>query len=181
MGNFLRSQYDSLLTTSKTVNDDNPLLDCRIEGLEKKTPSLIILDRFLKIKKNAKIFNKINRKIYIITSINNKSKENFLKRKGIQIFKFTEKDNDNINLKNLFMSIKKLGFNRVFVETGASFINVLIKHRLIRNLYLFKSHQKLSSCGLNNTSFTNIKKIKISKKNKVNVNLNGDSLYKVKL
>ena len=182
LGNFLRSKYECLLTTSKTVNKDNPLLNCRIKGLENKSPCLVILDRHLKIKKNIKIINNNkHKKVFIFTATNNPQKENFLKRKGIQIFKFTEKDNDNINLKNLFMSIKKLGFNRVFVETGASFINVLIKHRLIRNLYLFKSHQKLSSCGLNNTSFTNIKKIKISKKNKVNVNLNGDSLYKVKL
>ena len=81
LGNFLRSKYDCLLTTSKTINNDNPLLDCRIEGLEKKTPTLIILDRYFIIKKNIKIFKKVNRKIYIMTNVKNLEKEKFLKKK----------------------------------------------------------------------------------------------------
>lgn len=181
LGNFLRSQYDSLLTTSKTVNDDNPLLDCRIEGLEKKTPSLIILDRFLKIKKDAKIFNKINRKIYIITSINNKTKENFLKRKGVKILKLNFYKYKNSNLTKIFLIIKKLGFNRIFVESGGTLLNQMLGEKLIKNLYLFKSSKNLSSNGQNNSNLFNIKKIKLLKKDKVKVNLFEDNLYKVKL
>ena len=65
LGNFIRSKYDCLVTTSKTINDDNPLLDCRIEGLEKKTPDLVIIDRHLNIKKNSKVFKKkIERSIF---------------------------------------------------------------------------------------------------------------------
>jgi hypothetical protein len=37
------------------------------------------------------------------------------------------------------------------------------------------------SNGRNNTSLLHIKKIRISQKNKIKVNLIGDSLYKVKL
>ena len=58
LANFLRSKYDCLLTTSKTINDDNPLLNCRIEGLEKKSPDIFILDRLFNIKKKyEKIIN----------------------------------------------------------------------------------------------------------------------------
>ena len=81
LGNFLRSKYDCLLTTSKTINIDDPLLNCRIEGSEKKTPALIILDKYLKIRKNIKIFNTNQRQIIIFTTVNNKKKENFLKKK----------------------------------------------------------------------------------------------------
>ena len=60
---FLRSEYDILLTTSKTINTDNPLLNCRINGLSNKSPDLFILDRFLKINKKSNIINKkMNRK-----------------------------------------------------------------------------------------------------------------------
>ena len=47
---LLRSRYDCLLTTSKTINDDNPELNVRIDGLEKKSPDLIIIDRNLTLK-----------------------------------------------------------------------------------------------------------------------------------
>ena len=48
---FLRSQYDCILSTSKTVNLDNSRLNCRIEGLENKSPDVVIIDRKLKLKK----------------------------------------------------------------------------------------------------------------------------------
>ena len=47
---FIRSIYDCLISTSKSINQDNSLLNCRIRGLENKSPDLVIIDRKLKIK-----------------------------------------------------------------------------------------------------------------------------------
>ena len=80
------------------------MLNCRIEGLESKTPDLVIIDRNLKIK-GLKIFKyKIRRKILIFTSNNNKKDkvinqkfacQSFLLKKEknhyIKIFKFVKK------------------------------------------------------------------------------------------
>ena len=181
LGNFLRSKYDCLLTTSETINKDNPLLNCRIEGLEKRTPSLIIFDRYFKINKNIKILKENNRKIYIFTTVNNLLKENFFKKKGVKIIKFSSTADDNLSLKKMIFRIKKLGLNRIFVESGNTFLSKLLKNNLIKNLYLFKSSQKLLLAGQNNSSLSQIKKIKILKKNKIKVNLYGDSLYKINL
>jgi diaminohydroxyphosphoribosylaminopyrimidine deaminase/5-amino-6-(5-phosphoribosylamino)uracil reductase len=181
LGNYLRSKYDCLLTTSKTINNDNPLLNCRIEGLKKKTPSLIIIDRYFKINKNARVFKKNPRDIYILTNISNLSKENFLKKKGIKVIKISNKKYSDCNLIKIFMYIKKLGFSRIFVETGSTFLSQLLKKKLIKNLYLFKSSKNLLQNGANNSNLLQIKKIKTSSNNKVNVNLSGDNLYKVKL
>ena len=54
-GQYYRSTYDCLLSTSYSINKDNSLLNCRIKGLENKSPDIIIIDRFFKIKKNLKI------------------------------------------------------------------------------------------------------------------------------
>ena len=181
IGNFLRSKYDCLLTTSKTINDDNPLLDCRIEGLEKKTPNLIIIDRFLSVKMTSKIFKKKNRRIYIFTTVKNKQKEKFLKKKNVKIIKFIQSDNTVFDLKNMFYRLKKLGFNRILIESGTTFLNQILENHMIKNFYLFKSSINLSSKGSNNTDSFYVKKLNISMKNKVQVNLNADSLYKVKI
>jgi len=181
LGNFIRSKYDCLLTTSKTINDDNPLLDCRIEGLEKKTPVLIIIDRHLNIKKNSKVFKRKNRMIYIFTTTNNRSKEFFLKKKGVKIIKFIKNKDENLNLKKVFYKIKNLGFNRILIESGITFLNKALNYNIIKNFYLFKSSKMLKSNGHNNSIFSLIKKLKISEKNKIKVNLKEDNLYKVKL
>ena len=79
------------------------------------------------------------------------------------------------------MKIKLNGLNRVLIETGITFLNKVLQNKLIKNLYLFKSKKNLSVNGLNNSSPYFIKRIKLSKKNKIRVNLREDFLYKVKL
>ena len=65
------------------------------------------------------------------------------------------------------------------IESGLIFFNELLKNRLINNLYIFQSPIKLGRKGKNNSSNKTIKKLKLNKK--IKVNLNGDSLYKVKI
>ena len=57
---LLRYKNHAILVSSKTVNDDNPGLNCRLNGLQKFSPFRIILDKNLIIKKykNNKIFKK---------------------------------------------------------------------------------------------------------------------------
>ena len=58
IAHLLRSNYDCILSTSKSINDDNSKLNCRIEGLEKKSPSIAIIDRNFKLKNNVKLIKK---------------------------------------------------------------------------------------------------------------------------
>jgi diaminohydroxyphosphoribosylaminopyrimidine deaminase/5-amino-6-(5-phosphoribosylamino)uracil reductase len=181
LANYIRSKYDCLLTTSKTINDDNPLLNCRIEGLEKKTPDLIILDRLFNVKKSSIIFNNLKRKIFIFTYRNDLSKEIFFKKKSIKIIKLKKNKSYTTELENIFYRIKKLGFNRILVETGVTFLDQLIKNNFIKNFYLFKSATNLGVNGLNKFNSQFFKKINLNEENKIKVNLNEDCLYKVKI
>ena len=54
---FLRSQNDAIMTSSSTILNDNPRMDCRLNGLEKRSPTKIILDRYLKVSSNYNIYN----------------------------------------------------------------------------------------------------------------------------
>ena len=73
----------------------------------------------------------------------------------------------------------KIGKGRVLIESGLVFLNQLFRHKLINNLYLFRSSKFLYSNGYNNQSINFIKKLKI--KNKINVNLENDDLFKVRI
>jgi len=181
VGNFLRSRYDCILSTSKTINFDNPLLNCRIEGLERKSPAIIIVDRSFKIKKNLKIFKDKSREIFIFTQINNKFKEIFFNKIGVNIIKLKKSNNQINDVSEVYFLLKQLGFNRILIESGMLYINEVLKMNLINNFYLFKSPFSIKSDGKNNTNLDLIKKLKTTSKNRVNVNLDGDSLYKVEL
>jgi len=63
---FLRYKNDSLMISYKTLNEDNPKLNCRLEGLHKFSPTRIILDNNLNINTNSYIFKTVNNKNTII-------------------------------------------------------------------------------------------------------------------
>ena len=85
---ILRSKISCILTTAKTINDDNPKLNCRIEGLDKFTPNVAIIDKDLRIIKNSFLIkNAKNNKTYLFYNTNNKNKLNFLKSKKIILIK----------------------------------------------------------------------------------------------
>jgi len=176
---LLRSTYDCIISTSKSINADNSLLNCRIEGLENKSPDLIILDRYLKLKKNLKLFKTVKkRKIILITCSTNKNKILKIKKKGIKV-NFISSLNKKNDFKNFFLFLKKKGYSRIFVETGLTLLNFLILNNFLNNIYIFKSSKRLNKNGRNYSKPNIIKKINLKKP--VNVNLFDDKLYKEKL
>ena len=174
---LLRSKNDCIFSTSKTINTDNSLLNCRIEGLDNYKPDLFIIDLNLNLKKNLllnKILNK--RKTFIITTSKNINKVKFFKKKGFK-FIFVKSLKTKNDFKLMLSKIYKLGYCRAFFETGLTFLNFLLNYKLLNNLYIFQNDKKLKKNGLNNDKLTNLKKIKLKKK--ISVNLNNDSLYQI--
>ncbi len=171
---LIRSKHDCILSTSKTINLDNSLLNCRIDGLDKFKPDLFIIDLNLRIKKNLlldKIIDK--RKTYIVTNKSNLKRASIYKKKGYK-FVFINALKDKKDFILLYRKIYKLGYSRIILETGLIFLHALIKNKLINNLYLFKSNKNLREIGKNNISPNFLKKIKFKQ---ISINLNGDKLF----
>ena len=172
---LLRYKYDCILSTSKSVNYDNSLLNCRINGLDKYKPALFIVDLNLKLRKNLLLNSLLKkRKTYLITLKKNLKKIKNYKKIGYNIILINsleyKKDFEKLNKK-----IYKMGYSRMFIETGPTFLKSLIKNKIIDELFIFKSINKLGKKGKNNISINYLKKFspKLLK-----INLNGDKLYK---
>ena len=63
---FLRYKNDSIMISSKTLNIDNPKLNCRLASFNKFSPRRIILDKNLETKINSYIFKTAHSKNTII-------------------------------------------------------------------------------------------------------------------
>ena len=175
ISHLLRNKHDCVISTSRSINVDDSLLNCRIEGLNNSKPDLFILDQNLKLKKKLSL-NKLlkKRKTYLITNKDNIKKTIYYKKKGYKILL-----TDDLSIKNNFYLLLKkiysMGYSKILVETGLTFLNNLLKKRLINELYIFKSNNKLGIDGFNNDSVKYLRKIspKI-----LTINLNGDKLLK---
>ena len=77
----------------------------------------------------------------------------------------------------MFKKIYKLGYCRIFFETGLTFLNSLLQHKLVNNLYVLQNNFKLKKLGFNNMTNKYLKKIKLV--SKIKINLNNDRLYKI--
>ena len=79
---YLRYKNDSIMISSKTLNIDNPKLNCRLKGYEKFSPKRIILDKNLEIRLNSYIFKSAKKNNTIIFyNLSNDKKIKILKKK----------------------------------------------------------------------------------------------------
>ena len=62
----LRYKNDTILISYKTLNKDNPKLNCRLKNLEKFSPKRIILDNNLELNKKSYLFKTANKKNTIV-------------------------------------------------------------------------------------------------------------------
>ena len=175
MVHLFRNNHDCILSTSKSINHDNSLLNCRIKGLNNNKPDLFIIDLKLKLKKKLSLNNYLKiRKTFLITSKKNLNKTLTYQKLGYKILFINKLENKN-DFNSLYRKIYKIGYSRILVETGLTFLNTLIKNKMVHDLYIFKSNRKLGKNGKNNNTSNYLKKIHPKL---LTINLNGDKLFK---
>jgi len=137
-------QNQGILTSYKTVNSDNPKLNCRIRGLEKFSPTRLILDKDLKIKMNTFIVRSSEKyKTIVFHSSKNTKKLKKLKYKKIKSVYTDLNNNGNLDLKLIFKKIYEIGIHNILVESGRNLTNNILKDKLFNEFYLFKSSKKI--------------------------------------
>jgi diaminohydroxyphosphoribosylaminopyrimidine deaminase/5-amino-6-(5-phosphoribosylamino)uracil reductase len=167
---FLRYTNDSLMISYKTLNQDNPKLDCRIKGLNKFSPKRIILDSNLEMNINSYIFRTANRNNTIIFyNIDDKKKISLFKKKGIQLIKSNLNKKRFFDLKAVLKKLYKIGIRNILTEGGNDLSCSFLKNKLFNEFYLFKSPKSLSKL-VAYKDFNCFKYLSLNYKNKKKIN-----------
>ena len=145
---ILRSRVDCIITTFKTVNDDNPKLNCRIRGLEQFSPFIAVIDKNLNINNNSFLIrNAKKNKTFIFFNSKKKNKIKFLKSKNINLI-YTPINKNNLDFNYILSELYKHEISNVLVEGGRSLTNSLLNMRFFNEFYLFQSSRKLKKRGI---------------------------------
>ena len=163
-GHKLRSLNECLIVGTGTIRKDNPILDCRLEGLSERSPDIFVLDRRLDLKHNLKIFINKNRKIYIFHS--DKMKKKILNSKNIKYIKIKEA-NKVLDINTVIRKISDLGYMRVLVEGGSKLSASLLNENLIDEIAWFRASKIMGNKGINAISNLDIDSIENLKKFKL--------------
>jgi diaminohydroxyphosphoribosylaminopyrimidine deaminase/5-amino-6-(5-phosphoribosylamino)uracil reductase len=179
---FLRYKNDSLMISYKTLNKDNPKLNCRLEGLNKFSPKRIILDNNLEMKTNSYIFRTATKENTVIFYKNaDIAKILTFKKKGIKLIKSNLVKNKNFDFKQILRKLYLLGCRNLLVEGGNNLSKDIIIKKLFNQFYLFKSPKNLSKL-VDYKEFNCLKDLShnYKSKKKINTQLGKDSitLYK---
>ena len=169
---YLRYKNDAIMISSKTLNIDNPKLNCRLKGLENFSPRRIILDKLLTIKLNSYIIKSSKKENTIIFhNSTNFLKIKSLKKRGLYLIKLSFDKKGHFDLKKILKRLFKLGIRNLLVEGGDNLTKKFLEKRLFNEFYLFRSpkilsksnkHQFFTSQGILNTTYN--RKFKFSSK-----------------
>ena len=169
---LLRYKNDSLMITYKTLNKDNPKLNCRLKGLEKFSPKRIILDNKLNSKINSYIIKSSkNKNTLIFYNKADKSKISKFKKKGIILIKSQIDRNKKFNIKEVLKKLYNNGCRNLLIEGGNNLTNTLIKNKIFNKFYLFKSTKYLLKSS-EYIKFDGLSVLKRKYKKRINLNLN---------
>ncbi len=168
VSHLLRSKVNCILTTYKTINTDNPKLNCRIDGLNNFSPSVAILDKNLKIKKNSfLILNAQKNKTYLFYNKKDDKIARYLKAKKVKMI-YTPLYKNQLDFNYILKTLYKYEISSILIEGGKSLTYSLLNNDFFNEFYLFISSKDLKNKGLLKVS--NIKSSLTSKFNNIKFN-----------
>jgi len=170
---YLRYKNDTILISYKTLNKDNPKLNCRLKNLKKFSPKRIILDNKLELNKKSYLFKTAYKKNTIVFyNEADKSKIiDFKKNKKIELIKSKIFKDKKFDIIIILKKLYNLGFRNTLIEGGNDLTNHLLKKKLFNQFYLFKSSKNLSK-SIDFKEFTGLKILKKTYKNSLKLKSN---------
>lgn len=121
-GNLLRAQHDAILTGIGTVLADDPLLTCRLVGLENHSPVRVVLDRNSRIPKEAKI----------------------LAMQDIAPTLVMQEQ----TIPEVLQKLTQKGITSILVEAGAKLSTAFLESNLVDRVYWFRAPITIGEAGL---------------------------------
>lgn len=145
---ILRSQTDVILVGVDTAIADDPILNCRLPGLEQRSPIRLILDSGLKLPLTSKLVRSSEAIPLWVSCCENVSPERRyeMQAAGCRIIA-AESHEGRIALPELMDDLAAQGISSVLVEGGASVASSFLREKLVDRLVLFHAPVEIGTAN----------------------------------
>lgn len=138
-----RKNTDLILTSMRTVNNDDPLLNARIDGMS-YAKDIAIIDGGFQLKPQARIFDSA-KNIHLYHA---KDKKTDFKHEKMKYYPVSS-TSKGLNLEEVIHHIGELGYHDVWVEAGATLFAALHEANLVDRTYIYVAPITLGNEAVN--------------------------------
>jgi len=146
---LLRAECDGILVGIGTVLADDPLLTCRLPGMEARSPVRLVLDRSLRTPQASKLVHSArNTALWIVTSnFAEAPAAAMLGAAGAQIIRVASKP-AGLDLADALRAISERGITRLLVEGGARVAASFVEAGLVDEFWLLRGREPIGTEGV---------------------------------
>lgn len=154
----LRNEFDVILVGSETVQQDNPLLNCRVDG--GRDPIRLIIDGQLRISPDAAVLTSSDTAPCIIATSQKASQDKVLRLQNmanVEVWQFNTPR--HVPLKEVLQKVVKRGWNSVLLEGGGSLAGIFLQEKLIDEVEFIIAPKLIGGNGPSPLSGLNLEKM----------------------
>lgn len=146
---LLRATHDAVLTGIGTVLADDPLLTCRLPGMQQRSPVRVVLDSRLRLPLDAKLVQTAQTiPLWIVASMQAPAgNERALVDRGAQVFR-VDTAGEGLDLPACLAVLAGRGITRLMVEGGPILAAALATADLVDELVLVRGPHAIGATGL---------------------------------
>lgn len=146
---LMRAMTDAILTGIGTVTSDDPLLTCRLPGMQDRSPVRVVLDSKLRLSSSSKLGASTREApLWVVTGEDaERSREQALQALGIDVLRVPAAAG-GIDLATTFKLLAARGITRVMVEAGPILAAALLRADLIDEAAFLRSTRSIGTEGL---------------------------------
>jgi diaminohydroxyphosphoribosylaminopyrimidine deaminase/5-amino-6-(5-phosphoribosylamino)uracil reductase len=148
---LLRAQCDAILVGIGTVQADDPLLTCRLPGMEARSPVRVVLDRSLRLPGASRLVHSARETpLWVMTSSLSEAPAAMkLGAAGAQVVRIaTTATPPGLDLKAVLHALADKGITRLLVEGGARVASSFVAAGLVDEVWLLRGPDAIGAEGV---------------------------------
>jgi diaminohydroxyphosphoribosylaminopyrimidine deaminase/5-amino-6-(5-phosphoribosylamino)uracil reductase len=148
---LLRAQCDAILVGIGTVQADDPLLTCRLPGMEARSPVRVVLDRSLRLPGTSRLVHSARQTpLWVMTSSLSEAPAAMkLGAAGAQVIRVaTTATPPGLDLMAVLHALADKGITRLMVEGGARVASSFVAAGLVDEVWLLRGPDAIGADGV---------------------------------